>query len=95
MFGVSTKTGYKWWQRFEQEGMPGLLDRSRPSHSHPNATAEDMVTLVIGAQLMILHKSKARLIRCSNVLQFSGLVVVDEGRRAPFTELLPNRPNVG
>jgi hypothetical protein len=30
--------------------MPGLLDRSRPSHSHPNATAEDMVTLVIGAR---------------------------------------------
>jgi transposase len=50
MFGVSTKTGYKWWQRIEQEGMPGLLDRSRPSRGHPNATAEDMVTLVIGAR---------------------------------------------
>ena len=50
MFGISTKTGYKWWHRFEQEGMPGLLDRSRASHSHPNATAEDMVTLVIGAR---------------------------------------------
>jgi len=24
MFGISTKTGYKWWHRFEQEGMPGL-----------------------------------------------------------------------
>jgi len=34
MFGISTKTGYKWWHRFEQEGMPGLLDRSRASHSH-------------------------------------------------------------
>jgi hypothetical protein len=27
--------------------------------------------------------------------QFSGLVVIDERRRAPLTELLPNRPNVG
>ena len=50
MFGISTKTGYKWWHRFEQEGMPGLLDRSRASHSHPNATAEDLVTVVIGAR---------------------------------------------
>jgi transposase-like protein len=45
MLGISTKNRYKWWHRFEQEGMPGLLDRSRASHSHPNATAEDMVTL--------------------------------------------------
>ena len=50
MFGISTKTGHKWWHRFEQEGMPGLLDRSRAGHRHPNATAEDMVTLVIGAR---------------------------------------------
>jgi transposase len=50
MFGISTKAGYKWWHRFEQEGMQGLLDRSRASHRHPNATPEDMVTLVIGAR---------------------------------------------
>ena len=28
--------------------MPGLLDRSRASHRHPNATAEDLVTLEQG-----------------------------------------------
>ncbi len=49
MFGISTKTGYEWWHRFEQQGIPGVLDRSRASHSHPSPTVEDMVMLVIGA----------------------------------------------
>jgi putative transposase len=38
-FGVSRKTGYKWLARYETEGVPGLLDRSRAPHDHPQAIA--------------------------------------------------------
>ena len=39
-FGISRKCGYKWKGRFEQEGRPGLLDRScRPGRS-PQRTSE-------------------------------------------------------
>jgi transposase len=31
-FGVSRKTGYKWKQRFKQQGVDGLRDASRRSH---------------------------------------------------------------
>ena len=29
-YGVSRKTGYKWLQRYRDEGTAGLTDRSRP-----------------------------------------------------------------
>jgi transposase InsO family protein len=38
-FGISRKTGYKWWHRFESDGLAGLEERShRPGHS-PAATS--------------------------------------------------------
>jgi putative transposase len=36
-FGVSRKTGYKWLERYEQEGVGGLCDRSRAPLHHPQA----------------------------------------------------------
>lgn len=38
-FGVSRKTGYKWLERYETEGVSGLRDRSREPHDHPQAVA--------------------------------------------------------
>src|SRR5260370_40137383 len=34
-FGVSRKTGYTWLSRYEAEGVPGLVDRSRAPAHHP------------------------------------------------------------
>jgi transposase InsO family protein len=39
-FGVSRKTGYKWLERYEDEGVEGLKDRSRAPLHHPQAVAE-------------------------------------------------------
>ncbi len=39
-FGASRKTGYKWLERYEDEGIEGLSDRSRAPHHHPHAIAE-------------------------------------------------------
>ena len=36
-FGVSRKTGYKWLARYEEDGVEGLLDRSRAPLHHPEA----------------------------------------------------------
>jgi putative transposase len=36
-FGVSRNTGYKWLERYETEGIEGLVDRSRAPLTHPQA----------------------------------------------------------
>ena len=35
-FGISRKTGYKIFNRYKDEGLYGLEDRSRAAHRHPN-----------------------------------------------------------
>ena len=49
-YGISRKTAYKWWDRFEAEGSVRLADRSRACHSHPNATAPEVITLLIAVR---------------------------------------------
>ena len=38
-YGVSRRIGYKWLERFEAEGRPGLKDRSRAPHHCPHRIA--------------------------------------------------------
>jgi len=46
-YGVSRNTGYKWRARFEQQGPPGLRDRSRAPRSSPHETPDDVVALIL------------------------------------------------
>lgn len=46
-FGVSSKTGYKWIRRYEEEGVEGLRDRSRAPLSCPHRTPDEVVERVI------------------------------------------------
>lgn len=39
MFGFSRKSGYKWRERFEREGLKGLRDRVRRPHRSPGQTS--------------------------------------------------------
>ena len=39
-FGISRPTGYKWLQRYEQEGAAGLMDRSSAPDHHGRKTAD-------------------------------------------------------
>jgi len=41
-FDVSRRVGYKWLARFEEEGVAGLLDRSRAPLHHPQAIAPNI-----------------------------------------------------
>jgi len=49
-FGVSRKTGYKWVERYESDGVAGLEDRSRAPVSHPHAVAEHVVEKILRAR---------------------------------------------
>lgn len=46
-FGVSRKTGYKWLERYEQEGAAALADRSRAPRAHPQALTDRVVSRLI------------------------------------------------
>lgn len=46
-FEISRKTGYKWLERYGQEGAAGLHERSRAPHTHPNAVSDALVERVL------------------------------------------------
>lgn len=46
-FGISAKTGYKWLNRFIEEGVDGLIDRSKRPHSHSEQLCEDTICRLI------------------------------------------------
>jgi transposase InsO family protein len=49
-FGISRKTAYKWIDRYEDGGPPGLTDRSRRPLSCPHATPEAVIRAVLEAR---------------------------------------------
>jgi len=49
-FGVSRKTGYKWRERFGDEGVAGLADRSRRPHDCPWRCGEATEQLVLAVR---------------------------------------------
>jgi transposase InsO family protein len=49
-FEISRKTGYKWLQRYREEGKHGLKDRSRRPHTSPNQTPHEVEQRVLRAR---------------------------------------------
>ena len=45
-YGISRKTGYKWRDRFEEEDLAGLEDRSHAPHHCPHRISAQMKTLL-------------------------------------------------
>jgi len=46
-FGISRKTGYKWKERFLEDGLTGLVERSRRPANSPNQLGEDQVCRIV------------------------------------------------
>jgi len=46
-YGISTKTGYKWENRFYQEGIEGLNDRPQRPHNTPAPLSEEVICELI------------------------------------------------
>lgn len=49
-FEVSRRVGYKWMARYEAEGSPGLVDRSRAPLSHPQAMGRETAAACLGVR---------------------------------------------
>jgi hypothetical protein len=61
-YGISRKTGYKWLNRFLEEGRPGLTDRSRAPLSCPHKTPDHIVQLLIEARKHHPHWGPKKLL---------------------------------
>jgi transposase InsO family protein len=46
VFGISRETGYKWVERYDVEGPPGLQDRSRAPRHHPSAVPAEVEAVI-------------------------------------------------
>src|ERR1700722_2126524 len=46
-FGISRKTGYKWIERDEESGAPGLMDRRPFARSHPRRVDDGLVDVLV------------------------------------------------
>lgn len=46
-YGISAKTGYKWYQRFLREGVAGMAEQSRRPHRHADQLSEGVVCEII------------------------------------------------
>ncbi|MGH7269871.1 MAG: integrase core domain-containing protein [Polyangiaceae bacterium] len=49
-YGISRKTGYKWLDRYDAGGRPGLRDRSDAPHSCPHRIQAEVADLLCGAR---------------------------------------------
>ena len=50
LYGISRKSGYKWAQRYVEEGVEGLRDRSRAPDNCPHRTEERVVKALQAAR---------------------------------------------
>jgi transposase InsO family protein len=50
-YGISTKTGYKWKERFIREGIEGMEEQSRRPHSHADQLGDETVCEIIRLKL--------------------------------------------
>jgi transposase InsO family protein len=49
-YGISRKTGYKWLERYNEEGRRGLKDRSHAPHSCPHRIPPEIADLICAAR---------------------------------------------
>ena len=49
-YGISTKTGYKWKERFVREGIAGMSEQSRRPKSSPDRLEEEALPPVLGRE---------------------------------------------
>ena len=49
-YGVSRKTGYKWYRQFLEHGPAGLADRSRAPHTQPHAVGDEAIAAILAAR---------------------------------------------
>jgi len=49
-FGVSRRVGYKWYERYVRDGVPGLSDRSRAPHRRPRSLCAELAAACLAVR---------------------------------------------
>lgn len=95
-YGISRKTGYKWIERWQDEGPPGLVDHSRAPHTHPNKVTDEQIAAILKARdrwgwgarklRVLLHREQTDVVwpvvsTIHQILVDHGLVVPRKKRR--------------
>ena len=60
--GISRECGYRWWRRFQAEGLAGLNERSRRPQRSPSATSNEVVELLLEARQKKPTRSASKLL---------------------------------
>jgi transposase InsO family protein len=88
-YGISREKGYKWLERFEEEGVAGLQDRSRRPRTHPLAISVAAALDIVRLRLIHPHwgpkKLRALLIRAQESGEVPSASTI--GRVLAFTHL--------
>ena len=50
-YGISTKTGYKWRERFLRQGLGGMAEQSRRPQGHAQQLSEEVICEMVGLKL--------------------------------------------
>src|SRR5260370_38053744 len=50
-FGIARPTGYRWWRRYQEQGVAGIEERSRRPHHNPGRTPTDLEQRVVEMRL--------------------------------------------
>jgi transposase InsO family protein len=61
-FNISTKTGYKWKQRFFEGGFPALTDVPRQPHQNGQAVTEDVILHIVQFKMAHLNWGASKLL---------------------------------
>src|SRR5262249_52616366 len=51
IYGISRPTTDKWISRYDEFGLPGLKERDRAPHRHPNQTAAELRALIVQTKM--------------------------------------------
>ena len=60
-YEVSRKTGYKWLQRYEEDGLEALKDQSRAAKHHPNEVLKAVADEILEKRRQHPHWGPAKL----------------------------------
>ena len=54
-YGISAKTGYKWYRRFLERGINGMVEESRRPHGHADQLSEEILCEMVRLKLAHRH----------------------------------------
>jgi len=108
-YNISTKTGYKWFNRFRADGYAGLQDHSKRPLNHPSRLSEEVVCDLISMKLAhsnfgpkkilelyrrINPNNQPSLSSVNRVLKRAGLVKRRKKRRVSSSGRLVSQVNI-